>query len=77
MGSAIRPYPGAHRFSFLQVTYFCKAPASSTHQNFIFGFLLTPSRRSGGPKYAPPCGGCEMGVGVCNVHGGECALCIV
>ena len=52
MCSTIRPLPGAHYFSFMQVRLFWKAPTSGCHQNFILGHLRTPTLRSSGSKCA-------------------------
>ena len=52
MCSTIRPRPGAHCVSFLQVRHFWKTLTSSSHQHFILGYLLTPSLRSGASKCA-------------------------
>ena len=53
MCSQVRPRPGAHSFSFLQLWHFWKAPLASSHRNFILGYLLTPALRFGGSKCAP------------------------
>ena len=52
MCSTIRPLPGALCFSLLQPRHFWKARTSGSHQNFIVGHLLAPTRRSGGSKCA-------------------------
>ena len=46
------PLPRAHCFSFYQTRHFWKAPINSSHQNFMVGFLLTPTQRSRGSKSA-------------------------
>ena len=48
MSSTIRPFPAAHRFSFLQITHFWKAPTSGSHPSCISSHLVTPTQRSGG-----------------------------
>ena len=52
MCSTIRPLLGTHCFTFLQVRPFCKAPTSTSNQNFILGHLLTPSPGFGASKCA-------------------------
>ena len=48
----IRPNPGAHCFSFLQIGHFWEAPNSTPHHDFVLGYLLIPTLRSGGSKCA-------------------------
>ena len=50
--STIRPIPGAHSFSFLEVTHFWKAPTSRSRQNFTLGHLLVQGLRCVGSKNA-------------------------
>ena len=48
MCRTISPRPRVHCFNFLQVRLFWKAPTSSSHQNLIGGYLLTPILRCPG-----------------------------
>ena len=40
--SIIRPLAAANYYSFYQRRHFCKAPTSSSHQNFMLGYLCPP-----------------------------------
>ena len=52
MCSTMHPLLRAHILSFVQVRHFGKAPICRSHQIFILSHLVTPTRISGGHKYA-------------------------